>query len=56
MTALLQLLARHKGKASVGGVLAVVAFLLSRGCDVTVHVDPVKAREETNAPAEVSPK
>lgn len=56
MKTLIALLSRHKGKATVGSVLTVLALLLSRGCDIELktHVQPVNAR--TNGVSETTDK
>lgn len=53
MIQILNLILRHKGKTATG-TLALVVYLLSRGCDVRVHVDPVHARTN-DQPAEITP-
>ena len=53
MTEILKLLGRHKGKTGTG-VFALVIYVLCRGCDISVHVDPVHARTN-DQPAAISP-
>jgi hypothetical protein len=54
MNSVLQLLKAHKGKLSTGTVALVVgAWLLSRGCDIEIHVDPASARTN-DAPAQTN--
>jgi len=56
MNALLQLLKGHKGKLSTGTIALVVgAWLLSRGCDLTLHVDPANARTNETPEAVTAP-
>jgi hypothetical protein len=57
MTQLLKLLKAHKGKTTSATLaLAAVLWLLARGCDIQIHIDPASARTNdppaglTNAP------